>query len=183
VITGPSGVGKSSITREVIRRTGAAFSVSATTRGPRPGERHGEQYFFVDDEAFDRMIRDDELLEWADVFGRRYGTPAGPVRQAVAKGRTVVLEIDVQGGLQVHEKMPEATFILILPPDEAELARRLLGRRTEDAAAAAARLAKATEEILTAKCSGVYNHRIVNDDLGTAIEEVVSIVQQEPASP
>jgi len=179
VITGPSGVGKSTIAREVLRRTGAAYSVSATTREPREGEADGRDYRFVDRETFARMIADDELLEWAEVFGNLYGTPGAAVRQAVADGRAVVLEIDVQGGLQVHRRAPDAEFVLIVPPNEAELARRLRGRASEDAQAAAQRLAKATDELRTAEASGVYNHRVINDDLESAICQVVRIVQQE----
>jgi guanylate kinase len=182
VITGPSGVGKSSIMHEVLRRTGAAFSISATTRAPRPGERDGQEYLFVDDETFDRMIRNEELLEWAEVFGARYGTPAAPVRRAVAEGKTVLLEIDVQGGLQVYRKVPDASFVLILPPSPDELARRLGGRGTEGAEAAAARLAEADNEIRTARQSGVYNHCVVNDDLAAAVRQVVRIVEQESAN-
>ena len=179
VITGPSGVGKSTIRQEVIRRTGATYSVSATTRLPRAGEADGRDYYFVDRHAFQRMIDDDELLEWAEVFGQRYGTPAAPVKQAVGQGRTVILEIDVQGGLQVHRKMPAATFILVLPPGEAELARRLAGRGSEDAAAAAKRLAVARKEIETAERSGAYKYRVVNDDLEQAVRRVVDIINEE----
>jgi guanylate kinase len=179
VITGPSGVGKSTIRQEVIRRSGAAYSVSATTRRPRPGEADGRDYRFVDRPTFQRMIDGGELLEWAEVFGELYGTPAAPIRQAEAAGQTVILEIDVQGGLQVYRTRPDATFVLILPPDDATLARRLAGRRTEDAAAAARRLAKANEEIQLALASGVYNHRVVNDDLEAAIAQVLAIVKQE----
>jgi guanylate kinase len=179
VISGPSGVGKSTIRQEAVRRTGATYSVSATTRPPRAGEADGRDYYFVDRPAFQRMIDNDELLEWAEVFGRLYGTPAAPVKQALARGRTVILEIDVQGGLQVHRKMPEATFILVLPPGEAELARRLAGRGSEDAAAAARRLAKAKEEIGTAERSGAYKYRVVNDDLEQAVRRVVDIINEE----
>jgi guanylate kinase len=182
VITGPSGVGKSTIVREVLRRRGAEFSVSVTTRPPRAGEVDGRDYRFVDEATFQRMVEADGLLEWAEVFGARYGTPVDAVREALAAGRTIVLEIDVQGGLQVHRKMPEATFVLIAPPSEAELARRLRGRGTEDAGAAARRLAKATEELRTAERSGVYNHCVINDDLEAAIRQVVRIVHEEPAS-
>jgi len=179
VITGPSGVGKSTIRQEAIRRTGATYSVSATTRPPRTGEADGRDYCFVDRRTFQRMIDNDELLEWAQVFGELYGTPAAPVKQAVGQGRTVILEIDVQGGLQVHRKMPEATFILVLPPGEAALARRLAGRGSEDAAAAAGRLAMARKEIETAERSGAYKYRVVNDDLEQAVRRVVDIINEE----
>lgn len=182
VITGPSGVGKSTITREVLRRTGAEFSISATTRPPRQGEADGRDYRFVDRPAFERMIERGEMLEWAEVFGNLYGTPERPVREALDAGGTVVLEIDVQGGLQVHEKAPEAEFVLIAPPDDQELARRLRRRGSEDDEAAARRLAKASEELRTAERSGVYNHRVVNDDLEEAIRRVVRIVRQESAN-
>ncbi|MFW6133701.1 MAG: guanylate kinase [Planctomycetota bacterium] len=177
VITGPSGVGKSTITRAVRRRTGAGFSVSVTTRPPREGEVDGRDYRFIDDETFQRMIHNGELLEWAEVFGERYGTPAEPVRRAIARGETVILEIDVQGGLQVAEKMSAATFVLIVPPSDDELARRLGARASEDAAAAQRRLAKARKEMDTARSSGVYNHVVVNDDLDRAIDEVARIVR------
>jgi len=179
VITGPSGVGKSTIVREVLRRTGAAFSVSATTRSPRPGEVDGREYRFVDRQAFQAMIDADELLEWADVFGEYYGTPAGPVRQAVDDGQTVILEIDVQGGEQVHERMPEATCVLIEPPSLETLTERLGGRGTEDADGLRRRLAAAGEEIAAAKAGGVYNHCVINDNLNEAIDRVVEIVQAE----
>jgi len=183
VISGPSGVGKSSIVREVLTRTGAVFSVSATTRRPRPGEVDGREYHFVDRQTFEQMIARGELLEWAEVFGDYYGTPAKQVREAIDAGKTVILEIDIQGGLQVHEKHPEATFVLILPPSEAELRRRLAGRGTEATRALQQRLAKAAEEIRTARDSGVYTHLVVNDDLERAIQEVVEIVTQESRQP
>ena len=179
VITGPSGVGKSTIVREVLKRTGATFSVSATTRSPRPGEVDGREYRFVDRQSFQAMIDGGELLEWADVFGQYYGTPAEAARQAVEAGQTVILEIDVQGGEQVHHAMPEATFVLIEPPSSDALAERLGGRGTEDAESLQRRLGAASEEIATAKAGGVYNHCIVNDDLDRAIDEVVKIVQAE----
>jgi guanylate kinase len=176
VVTGPSGVGKSTIVKEVIRRTGAVFSVSATTRPPRPGERDGVDYSFVTPERFERMARDGELLEWAQVHGNSYGTPAAPVEAAVAAGRTVVLDIDVQGGLQVHRRMSDATFVLIVPPDEPSLARRLRGRATDDEATIARRLAKAADELRLAQQSGVYTHTVVNDELEKAIDQVAAIV-------
>ena len=179
VVTGPSGVGKSTIVREVLARTGAGFSVSATTRAPRSAETNGREYRFVDRPTFEAMAGRGELLEWAEVFGELYGTPAGPVREALARGETIVLEIDVAGGRQVHEKMPEATYVLICPPGEGSLTERLAKRGSETAASMQLRLDKAAEEIAAAKASGVYNHEIINDNLETAIRQLVDIVNQE----
>jgi len=183
VITGPSGVGKTTIRQEVIRRSNATYSVSATTRRPRAGEVDGRDYYFVHRTAFQQMIDNDELLEWAKVFGRLYGTPEKPVKQAIQQGQKVILDIDVQGGLQVRRKMPEATFILVLPPSDEELARRLRGRGSEDEAETARRLAAAKKEIETAERSGVYKHEVVNDDLEQAVQQVVDIVNEEHSGP
>ncbi|MHC4295189.1 MAG: guanylate kinase, partial [Planctomycetota bacterium] len=132
VISGPSGTGKSSIAHEVVRRTSARFSVSMTTRKPREGELDGREYHFVDRTSFQQMMDKDELLEHAEVFGQLYGTPRGPIEEAIAAGETILLDIDVQGGAQVKAKMPEATFVLIVPPDEGELNRRLRERGSEN---------------------------------------------------
>ena len=180
VITGPSGVGKSTLLREVVDRTGAVFSVSATTRVPRQGEVDYREYHFIERGNFEEMVAQGEMLEWAEVYGHLYGTPAWPVRDAMAEGRHVVLEIDVQGGQQVHEKLPEATFIFIEPPSPDVLAQRLRGRGTEDEQAINGRLAKAAAEVQAARDSGVYDHFVVNDDLEAAVRQVVRIVNQEP---
>ena len=179
VITGPSGVGKSTIVREVLKRTGAAFSVSVTTRPQRPAEADGWEYRFVDRPAFETMARRGEFLEWAEVFGELYGTPAAPVREALACGKTMVLEIDVEGGRQVHEKMPGATYVLICPPGERSLTERLARRGSETPENMQIRLGKAAEEIAAARAMGVYNHEIINDNLETAIRQLVDIVNQE----
>ncbi len=179
VVSGPSGVGKSTIDRAVRQRAGVVFSVSATTRPPREGEVDGREYHFVDRRAFQEMIRRGELLEWAEVFGECYGTPAGPVRQALREGKTVLLEIDVQGAMQVHQQMPEATFVLILPPSRADLRRRLSERATEDLPAVRRRLAEAEKEMRVAEDSGVYDYVVVNDDLERAVEQLTEIVTRE----
>ncbi|HUS48390.1 MAG TPA: guanylate kinase [Phycisphaerae bacterium] len=179
VISGPSGVGKSTLVKEAVRRTGASFSVSATTRRPRQGEDPLRDYLFVDRRRFEEMIQRGELLEWAEVFGEYYGTPRAPVEQALEAGRTVVLDIDVQGGLQVHEKIPDATFVLIAPPGRDELRRRLETRGTEQPQSLARRLEAAEREMSAAAESGVYNHTVVNDDLDKAVCQVVDLVNRE----
>jgi guanylate kinase len=179
VISGPSGVGKSSILKQALERTGAVFSVSATTRQPRVGEVPGRDYHFVSRPEFEEMIRQGQLLEWAEVFGNYYGTPLPAVRDAIAARKTIVMDIDVQGGLQVHKKMPDAQFVLILPPSIDVLRQRLSSRGTETPESLNCRLAKAQEEISVAMNSGVYNHSVINDDLGKAICQVVAIINQE----
>lgn len=180
VISGPSGAGKSSVVQGgVLERTGATFSVSATTRSPRAGEQHGREYLFVDRAAFENLVARGEMLEWAEVFGQWYGTPAGPVRKALAEGRTVVLEIDVQGGRQVFRAMPDALGILIVPPSVDELARRLRGRGSETPESFARRLGQAREELESARQSGLYTYEVVNDDLATAVDRVVEIINRE----
>ncbi len=179
VISGPSGVGKSTIVKEVLSRCGATFSVSATTRPKRKGEVDGKDYNFVSRDEFEKRIADGEMLEWAEVFGEYYGTPAVSVEESVADGKTVLLDIDVQGGIQVHQKKPDAKFIMIVAPDVDELASRLRGRGSENAEALKRRLNKAQEEIDTARKSGVYEFYVVNDELEKAIGQVIEIINEE----
>jgi len=175
VIAGPSGVGKGTIVRRLVQRLPRLrVSVSATTRPPRPAERDGVDYRFVSDEEFSRLIADGELLEWAEVFGHRYGTPAAPVREALARGEDVVLEIDVQGAFQVRERDPSAVLVLIEPPSMAELERRLRERGTEDEARLAERLATAERELAE---RAAFDHVIVNDELERAVDRLVAIIQ------
>lgn len=179
VVTGPSGVGKSTIVRDVVGRTGADFSVSVTTRAPREGEVDNREYRFLDRGVFENMVACGEMLEWAEVFGELYGTPAFPVREAIREGRNIVLEIDVQGGMQVRRKLPHAVFVLVAPPSGDVLAQRLRDRGTEDDDAIACRLAESDAEVRAAKESGVYDYEVINDDLETAVRQVVRIVNQE----
>jgi guanylate kinase len=176
VISGPSGVGKTRLVQEAIARCDAEFGVSATTRQARLGEVDGKDYRFVDRATFQRMIDADEMLEWAKVYDEYYGTPAGEIAKAMDAGRTVVLDIDVQGAMQVHQKMPDATFVLVIAPSSLELRRRLEGRGSESRENIEKRLAKAQKEIAAAMQSGVYNNVIVNEDLERAVQEIVKVL-------
>ncbi|MBO2452465.1 guanylate kinase [Actinomadura barringtoniae] len=132
VLSGPSGVGKSTVVAEIRRAHPSVWlSVSVTTRPPRPGEVHGVQYFFVDDAGFDRLVAEGELLEWAEFAGNRYGTPREAVIDRLERGEAVLLEIDLQGARQVRQTMPDAQLVFLAPPSWEELVRRLVGRGTE----------------------------------------------------
>ena len=177
MIAGPSGVGKGTVVREVLTRVPDALvlSVSATTRPPRAGEAEDVDYDFVDDAAFDRMIADGEMLEWAEVFhGHRYGTPAGPVELHREAGRDVLLEIDVAGARWVRERASDAVMILLEPPSREELERRLRSRGTESDAGISERLAKADWELTQAD---LFDHVVVNDDLDRASSQVAAIIE------
>lgn len=177
-MSGPSGVGKTSIVHELTRRFDAVFSVSATTRERTPSERDGVDYFFVTREAFQHWIDERRFLEFAQVFGRNwYGTPREPVERQLAMGKLVILDIDVQGAAQVKRAMPDAFAIFVLPPSEDELLRRLRDRGREDESAIQRRFSEAKKEIQFAHSSGVYDHFVTNDDLFKAIEEVERLVR------
>jgi guanylate kinase len=151
------------------------LSVSATTRPPRRSEVNQLDYFFVDDDEFERMISRDELLEWAEVFdGHRYGTPKAAVRTQLGAGRDVVLEIDVEGARQIRDRFPEAMMILLEPPSLGELERRLRSRGTESDASIAERLAKAGWELAQ---RDLFDHEVVNDDLERASSQVAAIIE------
>ncbi len=177
VISGPSGVGKTTITRSLERCLGGTFSVSATTRPRAEGEVAGRDYYFMSDLEFQQMADDGAFLEHAQVYGEyRYGTPREPVERQIAEGKLVILDIDVQGARQVKQAMPEAFTLFILPPSEAELLRRLRERRREDEATIQRRFAEAKREIAFAEGSGVYDAHIVNDDLERAIDDASCLI-------
>jgi guanylate kinase len=179
VISGPSGSGKTTIARAVEQRRDGTFSISATTRPQSQVETGGNDYHFVDEPAFKALVAAGALLEHAYVFGRYwYGTPREPVEQQLAEGRLVILDIDVQGALQVRESMPEALLIFVLPPSDEELLRRLRSRGRDDESAIQRRFAEACTEIETARTSGRFDALIVNDVLEQAIEETCRLVDR-----
>mgnify|MGYP001120597433 CR=1 FL=1 len=176
VLAGPTAVGKGTVAACVRQNhPEILLSVSATTRPPRPGEVDGEHYFFVDDAAFDRMVADSELLEHATVHNKyRYGTPRVPIERALAEGRTVLLEIDLQGARQVRAADASATLVFLLPPSWDELVHRLVGRGTEDEEERARRLRTAKVELAA---QGEFDYRVVNDDVSRAAAEVAALAR------
>lgn len=175
VLAGPTAVGKGTVSSHIRQNyPDVHFSVSATTRAPRPGETHGEHYYFVSDQEFDRMIADGELLEWAVVHNSyRYGTPRPPIDAALAAGSSVLLEIDLQGARAVREVMPEARLIFLLPPSWDELVRRLIGRGTESPAEQQRRLETARVELAA---QDEFDFKVVNHEVGQAAQEVVELM-------
>lgn len=181
VVTGPSGVGKGTVIDGVLAAVdGACKSRSVTTRPRRPRERDGREYRFVDEETFRAMIDRDELLEWAEYAGNLYGTPWDEVTGAVADGEVVILEIEVQGALQVRERVPGALLVFLAPPDLDELAARLRGRGTEDEETVRRRLDTAEWELSQA---GAFDEVLVNDDLGDCISALVDVIEEAQDRP
>jgi guanylate kinase len=180
VLAGPTAVGKGTVANYIREHyPEVLLSVSATTRKPRPGEVEGVSYYFVDDAEFDRMIEAGDLLEWATVHNAyRYGTPRGPVDDAIEAGRSVLLEIDLQGARAVRRAMPEARLVFLLPPSWEELVRRLIGRDTEDSAEQARRLETAKLELAA---QGEFDYSVVNTDVAEAAREVVDLMQTRRA--
>ena len=174
VISGPSGVGKSTVVGKAIEgRSDVCFSTSVPTRAPRPGEVDGREYFFIDRERFREMVERDELLEHADYVSNSYGTPRAFVEKKLAEGMNVLLDIEVQGARQVHEKMPGAVTIFIAPPSLEVLEKRLRGRGTDTEEAIAGRLERARQEFHEAD---FYDYLIVNDDLERSAHALGAII-------
>jgi guanylate kinase len=174
VLSGPSGVGKSTVVAEIRRAHPQVWlSVSVTTRPPRPGEVHGVQYFFVDDAGFDRLVAEGELLEWAEFAGNRYGTPRQPVEERLAAGVPTLLEIDLQGARQVHRAMPQARLVFLAPPSWDELVRRLIGRGTESPDVIERRLQAARIELAAEK---EFDVTLVNTSVQDVCRELTALM-------
>ncbi len=177
VISGPSGVGKGTLLQHLIKELpDLNFSISVTTRPPRPGEVHGVHYFFVSKEEFYRMRDEGKLLEWAEVHGNLYGTPKEFVMSKLADGHDVIMDIDVQGGKKVLTQMPDSVSVFIIPPSLEELRKRLIHRGTEDESTIELRLRNAIWELGHAEN---YRYIVMNDKLTDAIEKLKAIIQAE----
>lgn len=175
VLAGPSGVGKSSVISQALTQAPETWlSVSATTRAPRPGEVDGVNYFFVSDEQFDEMIATEQLLEWANFAGHRYGTPRKPVEEKLAQGIPVLLEIELQGAMQIRDAMPQAVLVFLEPPTWADLEARLAARGTESQTQVQARLDAALKEL---ESKGFFDYIIVNDEVNRAAAELVQYLK------
>ena len=178
VISGPSGTGKGTVCKQLLAaRPEIAYSISATTRAPRAGEKNGREYWFLSKEEFQKMIAQGKLLEWAEVYGNYYGTPADKVREMLDSGHDVLLEIDTQGALNVQKMfLKEGTFIFLLPPSLAELERRIRGRGTETEEAIKRRLAAAISEIPR---GNNYDYIITNDVVENVVAKIINIIEAE----
>ncbi|UCZ51789.1 guanylate kinase [Bacillus shivajii] len=177
VLSGPSGVGKGTVCGALRQHdTHIQYSVSATTRNPRQGEEDGVNYFFKSKEEFERMIENNELLEWAQYVDNYYGTPRNYVEETLAQGKDVILEIEVQGALQVKETFPEGVFIFLMPPSLKELRSRIEGRGTETKDLIDSRMTIAKDEI---DLMDKYDYVVENDEVESAVERIKSIVTAE----
>lgn len=177
VISGPSGTGKGTVVRALQRAIPSLrLSISATTRLPRAGEVNGVDYHFIERDIFKKMIEEDQLLEWAEVYGNCYGTPRHFVQDVLERGNDIILEIDIQGALQVKEKLPEAVLVFIAPPSKAELQTRLFGRKSDSREEIEKRLKCMTGEM---RLAYGYDYIVVNDSINRALDSIQSIILAE----
>ncbi len=177
VVSGPSGAGKGTICQALLEQyPDICLSISATTRKPRPSEIDGKNYYFLSEEKFREMIENHEFIEWASFCQNYYGTPKKKVEELLAEGKDVILEIEVQGAMQVRSKYPEGVYIFVMPPSLEELATRLSGRGTENPEVVAERLETARWE-----CKNIekYNYILINDTVPEAVERFASIIEAE----
>ena len=181
VLCGPSGVGKSTIARGLQEHYGVKYVVSATTRPKLPGDDDGKTYEYIDQAEFYRRLDSDQFLEYAQVYGNYYGTPKHPALDELAAGKDVLLEIDVQGALQVRHHYPDALLIFILPPDEPTLLRRLTDRGRDSEPDIQKRFRAAKREIHMAKGSHAFDYMVINDDLDRAVAEIEKIIKHQRA--
>lgn len=178
VLSGPSGVGKGTVRQAIFEKEDnqLIYSISATTRNKRDGEIDGVDYFFKTKEQFEQMIKSGQMLEYAEYVGNYYGTPIDYVEETLNAGKDVLLEIEVNGAIQVRSRMPEGIFIFLTPPDLEELERRLVGRGTDDTPVIEQRIQKAKEELALMKH---YDYAVVNDNVDVAVDKIKAIIQSE----
>ena len=179
VLCGPSGVGKSTISNMLAERLNVSYIVSATTRPKKPGDEVGKTYDHITSDEFFRRLDHDEFLEYAHVYGDYYGTPKHPALDHLYQGKDVLLEIDVQGALQIRYQYPEALLIFILPPDGPTLRQRLTDRGRDHADDIEKRFRAARREIQMAKGSRAFDHMVINDNLERAVDEITRLIQNE----
>jgi guanylate kinase len=178
MVVAPSGVGKTSLTRRLVAdHNDLHLSISATTRDPRPGEHDGRDYHFVSHDAFKVMIQDDAFLEWAEVYGNHYGSPRGPIVEALERGESVLFDIDFQGAMKVHAQLPDdSVLIYVLPPSLAEMSRRLHARSQDSEEVIAKRLSRAKDEVAAWER---FDYVILNDDFDRAYSDLAHIYHAE----
>ncbi|NCJ07448.1 guanylate kinase [Synechococcales cyanobacterium C] len=178
VLTGPSGVGKGTLLRPLLaRHPELTLSISATTRSPRPGEVHGQHYYFLDRPQFEALIQQNALLEWAEYAGNYYGTPRQAVNDQIQQGHRVILEIELEGARQIRQAVPDALQVFVRPPSMADLERRIRDRNQDSAAAIAQRLAQAQVEIAAAH---EFDVQITNDNLEVALQNLEAAINVAP---